>query len=168
MTTENTTTTFTDALGGTYEKNILPRHRIEAIIQGLTIENIVEEGWKAHVDDSGRTEVHLNLETGKMNTGIYSTGSSEIATDYILLFTIQQNTLGNSNWRFDGDILADDEWEEAKAMIDDEDNDIEEFYDAMEEMRIDFDERFVVFLCDNAELDHENIKAQLDEIFDVR
>jgi hypothetical protein len=157
-----------NAFGKFYTVHALPREKIEEVIENLDWEKVISECWNHHCDSYGRTEVQLDITTGKIGYARYTGGSGDIETHFLTLYTLEQNILGNMSFEYCGDLLDDEESTKIEKMM--ELGDIRMYEEGMQKLNIDFDERFADFLFwlwndGGREETLPEIQKQIEEIY---
>jgi len=157
-----------NAFGGSYIINALPRKKVEQIINDIKWEEVIKTAWDKHIDDYGRTEVRLDVTTGQFIYANYTQNSGSIESHFIILYVISENTLGNISFQYEGDILSAEEYAECQKLI--KSGDASNIEQAMDKLKIDFNNRFKDFLIwcwHEGDKDEamRNIGEQIDYIY---
>jgi len=136
--------------------------RLLSEISKLDEEDIFWTAWYRHNDKHGRTEVWYIPETKEVK--IITTEKVVLPTPAILLFTIEQNTIVDTHWKWE-DILSPDEYKQCEKMI--SEGRISDRWEFLEKKKIDFRERLgkYILLENNFRVfNWNNIKQQIQEL----
>ena len=153
-----------DAFGNPYYRDLLPREKVEEILEELDIEEVVKLAYGAYCPGLARGECQLSMETGELVNANYTQGSGDIeGMHYITLYVVDQNLELS-----DDDLYTPEEFEEYDKHGDG-------YYGighwAVDEKKIDLEERELEALIEYAyeEIYSEDwwseINAHLDAVY---
>jgi len=151
-----------DNFGKLYYVELIPMQKAMDIIRNTDVYEVVKLAYHAMIPGYTWGYCVLDLEEGKLKDISLAQNEQLIADRHLIyIYGIDSNFLSNAPWELE-DLLTEDEERKVRELLD-EGYDCEE---AFEKIGVDFDERMIEWIAEDAEIDYDEIYSAIDNVYD--